>query len=69
MKKRALLIVILIMSSCGNYSETAIEIAERMQSLACAGDVEGFYAYVDKLSIEQNLRKIARDCYTEFACA
>ncbi len=53
------LIVVLIMCSCGNQSETPVQVAERMQVFACAGDVEGFYAYVDKLSVENNLKNIA----------
>ena len=47
------------MCSCGNQSETPIQLAERMKALACAGDVEGFYGYVDKLSVENNLKNIS----------
>ena len=53
------LIVVLIICSCGNQSETPVQVAERMKAFACAGDVEGFYTYVDKLSVESNLKNIA----------
>lgn len=52
-------IFLMILSSCGNQSETSIDIAHRMKNLACMGDVEGFYSHIDNLSVERNLQKLA----------
>ena len=36
-----------------------------MKTLACAGDVEGFYSNIDNVSVESNLRKIAIESIKE----
>ena len=55
----SVLLLFILICSCGDHSETPIQLTERMKTLACAGDIEGFYSYVDKLSVEKNLKKIA----------
>ncbi|NIU85763.1 MAG: hypothetical protein GWN56_00205 [Nitrosopumilaceae archaeon] len=36
-----------------------------MKTLACVGDVEGFYSHIDNISVESNLRKIAIESINE----
>jgi len=52
------LLVLISICSCGEQLETPIQAVKEMKSLACAGNVKGFYSYVDKVSVEKNFKKM-----------
>ena len=53
-----ILLVLILISSCGEQLENPVQVFIEMKSLACAGDVEGFYSYIDKTTVEKNFKKM-----------
>ncbi|MEE9175813.1 MAG: hypothetical protein V3U19_06520, partial [Thermodesulfobacteriota bacterium] len=53
-----ILLVLILISSCGEQLENPVQVFREMKSLACAGDVEGFYSYIDKTTVEKNFKKM-----------
>jgi len=53
-----ILLVLILISACGEQLENPVQVFREMKSLACAGDVEGFYSYIDKTTVEKNFKKM-----------
>ncbi|MEM7007968.1 MAG: hypothetical protein AAF462_02420 [Thermodesulfobacteriota bacterium] len=62
LNKKYIFTVILLVSAlfaCKIEEQTPVHIAQEMRTRACLGDVEGFYSYIDRASIEKNLQQLA----------
>src|SRR3990170_6853911 len=53
-KSTYLLSLYLLFLSCSNTPQTTVE---KMREKACNGDVVGFFKYVDKSKVEENIRE------------
>ncbi len=60
MRKLILIITLpLLLTSCGYKQLSLLDIAQLMQAQACQGNIDGFFSYIDKTAVKDNLRQQA----------
>ncbi len=61
----AFMLPVLISFSCGGGGPELT--VEKMRALACGGDVEGFFSYIDKDAVKESVKQNTIDKFTQSA--